>query len=544
MVRKSMKLGTYVLASLHRRGVRQLFGIPGDFALNFFKAAEKYKKLKLITLSHEPGLGFAADGLSRITRNLAAVAVTYGAGALNIVNPIACAYAEKSPIAVISGAPGVNERVKNILFHHQAKSIQSQQNVFKEITAYQAILEDPGTAAAEVDKALTISQELASPVYIEIPRDRVFEEIDIVRPAARFQLPEDRAAVWEVAAEVAEKIRVAKRPVIMVGVEVHRFGLVRPVVQLAEKLRAPVVSSFMARCTYPIHHPLFAGTYLGPAGDPKVMRLVEGSDCLLLFGVLLADTNMAVRISSLNPENLVHAISRQVTVGHHAYSNVSLKAFLKQLTRKVKPHRAVKIRKPRLFPALKPEKYFDASSLTVEAIIQSVNHLFQQKGPMAVVADNGDCLFASLEVRTGILLASGYYATMGFAVPAAIGVQIGSKKRPLVLVGDGAFQMTGPEIAHCPRLGLNPIVIVFNNRRWEMLRVIQPEGKYFNIPNWDFARLAETWGGRGFTVRTKREMKAALLAAHGQDRFSVIDALLPLGETSQVLKNYIKRIRA
>lgn len=540
---RKQSIGIYVLEALHRRGVRQIFGIPGDFALNFFKAIEEYKKIKLVTLSHEPGLGFAADGLSRITRRLAAVAVTYGAGGMNIINAVACAYAEKSPLVIISGAPGTNERDKRILFHHQAKTLDSQIKVFKEVTAYQAVLEDPRTAALEVEKALTIAEELASPVYLEIPRDQVFQRCWPPEGSIPFSLEEDPQGAREAAREIAVKLQRARRPVLMVGVEVQRFGLIESVVALAEKLCIPVISSFMARSTYPIDHPLFSGTYLGPAGDPKVMREVETSDCLVLLGVLLADTNMAVRLSALNPQNLVHAISRRVTVGHHSYENVTLAGLLKELRKHVGPHPSPRKVKVSPFPKLKPIKFFNDSALTVETIIQAVNRLFQERGAMPVVADNGDCLFASLDIRTPALIASGYYATMGLAVPAAMGVQIGSGQRPLVLVGDGAFQMTGPEISHCPRLGLNPIVVVFNNRRWEMLRTVQPEGKYFDLTPWDFSRLAKIWGGFGIRVKTKRELWEGLNRCYQQKKFAVLDAVLPLGETSTVLQNYLKRIR-
>src|SRR3990167_1037135 len=119
-------IGSYLLDQLHGQGIREIYGIPGDFALSFFKCLEQFKKIKLITLSHEPGLGFAADATARITGKLSACAVTYGAGGLNILNPIACAYAEKSPVVVISGAPGMKERESGILFHHQAKALNSQ----------------------------------------------------------------------------------------------------------------------------------------------------------------------------------------------------------------------------------------------------------------------------------------------------------------------------------------------------------------------------------------------------------------------------------
>jgi len=542
MVAKIPNLGAYVLESLYRRGIRHLFGIPGDFALNFFGCVERFQKIKLVTLSHEPGLGFAADGYGRMTRTLSAVAVTYGAGALNIVNPVACAYAEKSPLVVISGAPGMNERGKGILFHHQAKHLESQRRIFRQITAYQAILENPETAAAEFEKALAIAEELAEPVYVEIPRDRVLQACE-PPTSPGYALEEDLEAGKEAAREVAEKIRSSLRPVLMVGVEVRRFGLEREVVRLAEKLRTPVVTSFMGRSAYPIGHSLFSGTYLGPAGNLKVMRMVEKSDCLILLGVLLADTNMALRLSSLDPKNLVHAISRRVTVGRHLYENLPLGLFLKELQRRIQPGPMRRVLAPPLFPRLKAPKYFDDSAVTVESLIQAVNSLLATHGDMPVLADNGDCLFASLEIPSRNLLASGYYATMGFAVPAALGVQIGGGGRPLALVGDGAFQMTGTELSHAPKLGLNPIVVVFNNGSWEMLKTIQPEGNYFGLINWNYAEMARLWGGKGFRVETKRQMRDALFEAKAQRSFALLDVRLAPGDTSAILKNYLKRIR-
>jgi len=542
MAARPLTIGTMLLEALHRRGLRHIFGIPGDFALNFFKAIEDFKKLKLVTFSHEPGLGFAADGLSRITRRMAAVAVTYGAGGLNIVNAVACAFAEKSPLVIISGAPGTDERGKKILFHHQAKDVDSQLKVFREVSAYQTVLDDPETAPEEVEKALTIAAELASPVYIEIPRNQVFKKCR--RPStALFRMEEDKAAAKEAAREIAEKLRRARSPVLMVGVEVQRFSLTKQVVKLADKLQIPVVTSFMGRATFPVDHPLFAGTYLGPAGDNRLMEQVESSDALVLLGVLLADTNMAVRLSALNPKNIVHCISRRVTMDHHTYDPVPLKSLLPALTRAVRRHPGRRRLRRASFPPLKPKRFFDDTPLSVEAIVQATNRLFAEQGPMPVIADNGDCLFASLDIPTPALIASGYYATMGFAVPAGMGVQLGGGGRPLILVGDGAFQMTGPEISHCPRLGLNPIAVVFNNRRWEMLRTIQPEGKYFDLTNWDFARLAELWGGFGFTARTKREMWEGLRACYRQKRFAILNAILPLGETSLVLRKYLGKIR-
>ncbi len=129
-----MQLGHAVLTALKDHGAEAIFGIPGDFALPFFKMIEESGILPLYTLSHESGVGFAADAAARVNCALGVAAVTYGAGAFNLVNAIAGACAERSPVVVISGAPGTAERASGLLLHHQAKTLDSQFRVFREIT--------------------------------------------------------------------------------------------------------------------------------------------------------------------------------------------------------------------------------------------------------------------------------------------------------------------------------------------------------------------------------------------------------------------------
>src|SRR5215210_2515609 len=139
------RVGTALLQGLKDHGAREIFGIPGDFVLPFFKVIEESAILPHFTLSHEPAVGFAADAAARFNGGIGVAVVTYGAGAFNVVNPIAGAYAERSPVAVIAGAPGARERTSGFLLHHQAASIDTQLAVFREITCDQAVLTDAAT---------------------------------------------------------------------------------------------------------------------------------------------------------------------------------------------------------------------------------------------------------------------------------------------------------------------------------------------------------------------------------------------------------------
>jgi indolepyruvate decarboxylase len=160
-----------------------------------------------------------------------------------------------------------------------------------------------------------------------------------------------------------------------------------------------------------------------------------------------------------------------------------------------------------------------------------------------VIVDTGDCMFAAVDIRSNEIVGPAFYATMGFAVPAALGVQIASGQRPIVLVGDGAFQMTGPEISHAPLYGCNPVIVVFNNTRWEMLQAFFPDARYNTTVAWPFAPLANLWGGRGFIARTPRELRDALSASWEEGRFSVIDVTLQPGDISPILRGFVRAFK-
>jgi indolepyruvate decarboxylase len=164
-------LATALLQGLKDHGAREIFGIPGDFVLPLFKVIEESGILPHYTLSHEPGIGFAADAAARYHAGLGVAVVTFGAGAFNLVNPIAAAYAERSPVVVIAGAPGARERASGFVLHHQARSVDTQLAVYREITCDQAVLTDAATAPAEIARVLRSARERSLPVYIELPRD-------------------------------------------------------------------------------------------------------------------------------------------------------------------------------------------------------------------------------------------------------------------------------------------------------------------------------------------------------------------------------------
>ena len=160
----------------------------------------------------------------------------------------------------------------------------------------------------------------------------------------------------------------------------------------------------------------------------------------------------------------------------------------RQAERAREPHAKQRSVYPRGLPA-------DDAPITPSDVATAINDLFDRHGKMPMTSDIGDCLFTAMEIDNTALAAPGYYAGMGFGVPAGIGVAAATGRRPLILVGDGAFQMTGWELGNCRRYGLDPIVVLFNNKSWEMLRVFQPESHFNDLDDWHFADIAASIGG-------------------------------------------------
>ncbi|UYO38161.1 indolepyruvate/phenylpyruvate decarboxylase [Rhodopseudomonas palustris] len=534
-------LATALLDALKDHGAREIFGIPGDFVLPFFKVIEESGTLPYFTMSHEPAVGFAADAASRYRGSIGVAVVTYGAGAFNLVNSIAGAYAERSPVVVIAGAPGARERTSGYLLHHQVRTVDSQLAVFKEVTCDQAVLSDPATAPAEIARVLRSALELSLPVYIEFPRDMVDAKVDPVPKLPRREA--DAGARDECAQEILDRIAKAKSPVMVVDVEIRRYGVEQQVAALARKLGLPVVTTFMGRGLLEGADDVVAGTYLGAAGDPDLSALVESADLVLMFGVILSDTNFALSSNMTDPRRAVLATGREVQIGHHVYRDLPLADLIAGLDAHASQHppRPRNVGKGMAYPR---GLTLDASPIAPSDIATAINDLFDRHGKMPMTADIGDCLFTAMEIDNTALAAPGYYAGMGFGVPAGIGVAA-TGLRPLVLVGDGAFQMTGWELGNCKRYGLDPIVVLFNNCSWEMLRVFQPESKFNDLDDWHFADIAHSIGGFGERVTTRAELAAAL--QHAVERrgvFSLIEVMLPRGATSHTLARFVTGFKA
>jgi indolepyruvate decarboxylase len=260
----------------------------------------------------------------------------------------------------------------------------------------------------------------------------------------------------------------------------------------------------------------------------------------------VSDTGLGVSAGCLSDTNLLIAAARDVYVGRHRYQHTPLEYVVSTLLASPSlPRKTMPAHVPtdQLSPEVM-ERPLPDEAIKVRHLVFALNEFLAAHTDMPVVVDTGDALFAAVDIRANEIVGPAYYATMGFAVPAALGVEIAGGRRPIVLVGDGAFQMTGPEISHAPLCGCRPIVVVFNNTRWEMLQAFFPDAGYNGTVPWPFAQLAELWGGRGFNARTPGEFTRALNDAWQSERFSIVDVALQRGDLSPILRGFVQAFKA
>ncbi|NLF39647.1 alpha-keto acid decarboxylase family protein [bacterium] len=533
-------VGSYLVTRLEQMGLGHVFGVPGDYVLGFYDLLEA-SDIKVIGTCTEIGAGYAADAYARVN-GLGAVCVTYCVGGLNAVNAVAGAYAEKSPLVVISGAPGTNERVRSPLLHHRVRTFETQLRIYEQVTAAAVALDDPRTVPMLVDSALDTCVREKRPVYLELPRDLVSAPCAAPGPHRPVQPHSDRASLDEAVAEAVALLSRARRPVILAGVELHRFGLQAPLLRLVERTGYPVAATLLGKSVISERHPRYLGIYEGAMGHERVRRAVENADRVLILGAFMTDINLGIYTARLDPARTIYAHSGTVAIGHHHYDDVFLGHFIARIADARLPRRRTAV--PRAAAPL-PFRPHSGDHITMRRLFARLDQFLDDD--TVVICDIGDSLFGGADLtihRRTEFLSPAYYASMGFSVPAALGAQIADmRRRPLVIVGDGAFQMTGQELSTITQHRLNPIVLVLNNKGYTTERAIH-DGPYNNISGWAYHRWPDILGdGWGCEVRTEDELEDALRKAQAHtSSFSIINVQLDPLDCSPALIRLGRRL--
>jgi indolepyruvate decarboxylase len=412
--------------------------------------------------------------------------------------------------------------------------------IFEELTCARTVLDDPAKAPKEIARVLRACRRHSRPVYIELPRDIPFAPCQPVQNISS-QGERDEAIALPCAEAIGQRLAAAKNPVLLADVEVRRFGLEEAVMALAEKTGIPLATTFMGKGMFSGHKTCL-GTYLGMAGNDEIRDVIEDSDCLIMLGVIACDTNLGMAGKKIDFSKAVRINDGCITVGEKKFEGVSLADLVNALQKTLPAKSGAPA--PIAVPA--PAQGGPQNNpLRADDVAGIVNAQMENFPKMPLAVDVGDCLFIAMGIRDVPFLASAYYATMGFGVPAGLGVQAATGERPLIVVGDGGFQMTGWELLNCARSGLDPVVLVLNNGSWGMLKQFHPQAGYTSRGDISYAALASTLGGEGYKATTTMELSVALQKAFlRRGKFQLVEAMLPKEDISTTLKRFAAALKS
>ena len=352
-------------------------------------------------------------------------------------------------------------------------------------------------------------------------------------------------AIKEAAQEALTLLNSSTKPILVAGVEVQRFGLEGFVLEFLEKTNIPVVSTPLSKSVLNEDHPSYLGVYQGAIGHTDVRKYVESSDCIILLGTFITDIDFGNSPTPIDQGRTINSTSQRLVIKHHVYENISTREFINALNKEsnqLKKFTKVKFARKTFtrFQTIENQK------ITVNRMFQRLNAFISSKN--VVIADIGDALFGGLDllIHKGTeFLSPAYYLSMGFAIPGSIGAQLAdSDIRPVVIVGDGAFQMTGVELSTVAKLNLNPIIILMNNDGFRTERSIL-DGVFNDIPQWNYGKITELIGcGKSYIVKTEGQFELALNEVEKNSKeFALIEVILDRFDSSEALDRLTKTLR-
>jgi indolepyruvate decarboxylase len=538
----------YIATRLKQLGAEHLFCIPGNYAAEFLLAAQKIG-IECVGTTNELEAGYAADAYSRY-RGIGVCSVTYGVGSQSAYDAIAGAFVEFCPVVLVNGSPPLekieNLRNRNILFAHAIDPLRTDRTIFHPVTVATAEITSAGNAPAEIDRVLQTCITLNRPVYLEVHQGIWSTDCDPPGPPIKPILPgkeeddEQKEATDAVVTEVLARIKAANHPVIWGGEMLQRLGLAEPFAALVKKSKLPYTTTLMAKGLLPEtdFSEQFIGVYDSKFTRQDIKTVVEQSDCLLALGTILSDFYADIAINSA--DRMILAAGDAVRVAGSLFPNVPLKYFLPKLverwrrkdlttpTTETLPGLAelVAVREAEPVAAAAGA---DDLPLTWTSFFDRMKTFVTDK--MVVLTDTGLALFPSAELpitRPSGFLAQTAWLSIGYTCGATLGIALGvPEARAITLVGDGGFQMIPQSFSTLVRQKKPAVVFVMDNGLYGIEQFLideqilkkgerfyrdqLPEPSPFDVlPPWDYVKLGEAFGGKGFVVSTLAQLEAAL----------------------------------
>jgi indolepyruvate decarboxylase len=443
---RRMKIGDFLLRRLEEAGVRHLFGVPGDYNLELLQQLQDSGALKWIGTCNELNASYAADGYARLN-GLGALLVTNGVGALSAINGVGGSYSEHVPVICIAGSIPLRSIDRRLGMHHTMAdgTYDHFLDAYAHVTAAHARL-TPRNAATEIDRLIRTAWREKLPVYMELPSDIAYLDIEI--PAGPLTLadpPSDPERLRSCIAAIAGRLSAATSPAILVDADADRFGVASELVELAEKMQSPVAVINTAKAVIDETFSHYLGIYIGKASEPHVREAIETSDCLLSIGYRPLEVTTGDFSASL-PANTIHARGHSVDVGDDNYQAVTLKEVLKGVV-DVVPQ--VRNRAPRHAVAAVAAVHADGSARLTQAAYWQAIQGYLRPGDVLFV-DNGTsyALFGLKFPPKCTFIGSVNWRSIGYSVGALLGTLTAApERRHLLFVGDGSLQVTAQELS-------------------------------------------------------------------------------------------------
>jgi indolepyruvate decarboxylase len=513
---RTMTVGDFLVRRLQEAGIGHVFGVPGDFNLELLRQMED-GGLQWVGTCNEMNASYAADGYARLN-GIGAVCVTNAVGALGAINGIAGAYAEHVPVILIAGSIPLRSIERGLGMHHTTADGTWDRflGALAQVTAGEARL-TPANAATEIDRLILTAWREKLPVYMELPSDIAYLEIDVpAAPLALAEPPSDPERLKSCAAAIADQLAKAKSPAILVDRDVDQYGVATEVMGLAEKLQAPVAVTGPAKAVIDETFAYYAGVYNGKASAPPTIQAVEGADCLLSIGYRPIDGTSGDYTAKL-PANTIHARGHSVDLGPDNYQAVTLREVLRAVTEAV-PQVTGRMT-PHLAAAIPPGAHADGSAKLTQAAYWETLQGYLRPGDV-LLTDNGTsyAIFGFKLPPKCTVVASVIWGSIGYSVGALLGTLTAApQRRHLLFIGDGSFQETAQELSTMLRHDCKPVIFLINNGGYTIERgYMGKTADYNDIATWAYTELPKVFRpdttAKSFKVKTVADLEKALSA--------------------------------
>jgi indolepyruvate decarboxylase len=502
----------HVLSRLYDLGIRDVFGVPGDYAFPVNDAICSSPNLRWIGCCNELNAAYAADGYARI-KGVGALCTTYGVGELSALNGIAGSYAEHLPIFHLVGTPNMATQAARAAMHHTLGNGEYDlyQRMTQPVVCASAVM-TPQNVAYETERLIAAALYHRRPVYMAFPADLANMPVvgDVPPVPATGSDPAQLAAAAEA---IIARLGAAKTACVLPGVLIARAGLTSELQSLIEVSGLPFATMFMDKTVLDEQHASYIGMYDGALMSPVVREYVEGCDEVLAIGTLMSDFNSGAFPARLDPKRTMTISHHRTRIGEKTYPAVEMADLLLELSKRLSHRDWPKLSAGTLGAVTGAEDaHLDAAALypRLEKFLRPSDIVIAETGTVSMGLG-----FARMPPKATFHNQT-LWGSIGWATPAAFGAAVAAPDRRVVLfTGEGSHQFTAQEICQFGRLGLKPAVFVLNNSGYLIERLLckEPSIAYNDLAAWNYAALPSALGCTDWITRrvaTCGEFDAAL----------------------------------